>query len=103
MCEYFVGWIDNLLMLFIDFFITLPSLMIIIVFVTIILKYNEMSLVLIISLFGWTGIARLIRSKEISEGKRYYINASKTLGTNDFVIILREMMPNISSLLIVEM
>lgn len=103
MCGYFGGWIDNFFMRIIDFFITLPTLMIIIVFVTIIPKYNEMSLVLIISLFGWTGIARLIRSKALSEGKRDYVNASKTLGTNDFVIILREMMPNISSLLIVEM
>lgn len=102
-CGYFGGWIDNLFMRIIDFFITLPTLMIIIVFVTIVPKYNEMTLILIISLFGWTSIARLVRSKALSEGRRDYINASKTLGTNDFVILLREMMPNISSLLIVEM
>lgn len=103
MCGYFGGWIDNVFMRIIDFFITLPTLMIIIVIVTIIPKYTDMTLVLVISTFGWMGIARLIRSKALSEGQRDYINASKTLGTNDFVIILREMMPNISSLLIVEM
>lgn len=102
-CGYFGGWIDHLCMRIIDFFITLPTLMIIIVFVTIVPTYNEMTLILLISLFGWTGIARLVRSKALSEGQRDYIHASKTLGTNDFVIIIREMMPNISSLLIVEM
>ena len=39
-CGYFGGWIDNMFMRIIDFFITIPSLMIIIVFVTIIPKYT---------------------------------------------------------------
>lgn len=101
-CGYFGGWIDNLIMRIIDFFITIPSLMLIIVFVTIIPKYSQYDLILIISLFAWPGITRLVRSKALSEGKRDYVNASKTLGTNDFVIIFREIMPNLSSILIVE-
>lgn len=101
-CGYFGGWIDNMFMRIIDFFITLPTLMIIIVFITIVPKYNVLTFVLIISVFGWTGIARLIRSKSLSESRRDYVNASKTLGTNDFVIIFKEVMPNISSILIVE-
>ncbi|KGR80569.1 ABC transporter permease [Ureibacillus manganicus] len=101
-CGYFGGWIDNIIMRIIDFFITIPSLMLIIVFVTIIPKYSQYDLVLIISLFAWPGIARLVRSKALSEGKRDYVNASKTLGTNDFIIIFREIMPNLSSILIVE-
>lgn len=102
-CGYFGGWVDNFFMRIIDFFVTLPTLMIIIVIVTITPKLTDMTLVLVISTFGWMGIARLVRSKALSEGRRDYINASKTLGTNNFVIILREMMPNLSSLLIVEM
>ncbi|WP_082798990.1 ABC transporter permease [Metasolibacillus sp. FSL H7-0170] len=101
-CGYFGGWIDNMFMRIIDFFITLPSLMIIIVFITIVPKYTVLTFILIISLFGWTSIARLVRSKSLSESRRDYVNASKTLGTNDFVIIFKEVMPNISSILIVE-
>lgn len=44
-----------------------------------------------------------MRSKALSESKRDYVNASKTLGTNDFVIIFKEVMPNLSSILIVEL
>lgn len=100
---YFGGWIDNIFMRIIDFFITIPSLMIIIVFVTIIPKYSIVEFILIMSLFLWVGTARVIRSKALSESRRDYISASKTLGTRNFVIIFKEMMPNLSSILIVEM
>ena len=102
-CGYFGGWIDNIFMRIIDFFITIPQLMIIIVTITIIPKLDVVSFVLIISVFGWTGAARLIRSKALSESRRDYVNASKTLGTNDFVIIIKEIVPNLSSIIIVDM
>ena len=102
-CGYFGGWIDNIFMRVIDFFVTIPSLMLIIIFVTIIPKYSIMSLILIISLFGWTGIARLVRSKALSESRRDYVNASKTMGTPGFFIIFKEIMPNLSSILIVDL
>lgn len=100
---YFGGWIDNIFMRIIDFFITIPSLMIIIVFVTIVPKYNIPIFILIISVFLWPSIARLVRSKALSEGRRDYINASKTMGTSDGAIIFKKMMPNLSSILIVEL
>lgn len=100
---YFGGWIDNIFMRIIDFFITIPSLMIIIVFVSIIPKYSIIEFIMIMSLFLWVGTARLIRSKALSESRRDYISASKTLGTRNFTIIFKEMMPNLSSILIVEM
>jgi peptide/nickel transport system permease protein len=87
----------------IDFFVTIPSLLFIIVFVTLVPKYSVTTFILIMSLFLWTGTARLVRSKALSESKRDYVSASKTLGTGDFAIIRREVAPNLSSLLIVEM
>ncbi|MEO4054241.1 ABC transporter permease [Solibacillus sp. CAU 1738] len=102
-CGYFGGWIDNLFMRIIDFFITIPSTMLIIVVITVIPKYNAWAFIAIVSVFLWTGTARLVRSKSLSESRRDYVNASKTLGTNDFVILLKEVMPNISSILIVEL
>lgn len=102
-CGYFGGWIDNIFMRIIDFFITIPSLLIIIVFVTIVPKYNVTTFILILSIFGWTSTARLVRSKALSESRRDYVNASKTLGTSGFLIIFKEIMPNLSSILIVEL
>jgi len=58
--------------------------------------------VMIISALQWIGVARLIRSKALSEGRRDYISASKTMGTSDFAIMFKGVLPNLSSLLIVE-
>ncbi|SER63371.1 ABC transporter permease [Psychrobacillus sp. OK032] len=102
-CGYFGGWIDNMFMRIIDFFITIPSLMIIIVFVTIVPKYTVNTFILIMSLFLWTSTARLVRSKALSESRRDYVNASKTMGTPGILIIFKEIMPNLSSILIVEL
>lgn len=100
---YFGGIVDTIIMRIIDFYMTLPTLMIIIVFVTIIPKYNVLTFTLIMSAFLWVGTARLIRSKVLSEGKRDYVHASKTMGTGDFAIMVKGILPNISSLLIVEL
>lgn len=100
---YFGGVIDAIIMRIIDFYITLPTLMIIIVFVTIIPKYNVFTFVIIMSAFLWVGTARLIRSKVLSEGRRDYVLASKTMGTGHFMIMIKGILPNISSLLIVEL
>ncbi len=99
---YYGGFIDNFFMRIIDFFITLPTLMIIIVVVTIVPRYGITELILIIAAFQWMGTARLVRSKALSEARRDYISASKTMGTSDFAIMFKGLLPNLSSLLIVE-
>ncbi|WP_146552358.1 ABC transporter permease [Rummeliibacillus sp. SL167] len=100
---YYGGFIDNLIMRILDFYITLPTLMLIIVFVTIVPKYNVLTFVLILSAFSWVSTARLTRSKVLSEVRKDYVSASKTMGTSDFSIIFKGIIPNISSILIVEL
>lgn len=97
---YYGGMIDNILMRIVDFVMILPMMMIIIIFVAITPKYNVTTFVAIMSAFYWVGKARLFRSKTLSEGRRDYVSASKTLGTSDFKIMFREIMPNLSSLII---
>lgn len=100
---YFGGKVDNIIMRIIDFIIILPTLMLIIVFVTIAPKYNVFTFVLIMSAFYWTGKARLIRSKTLAERELDYVQASKTLGTPHWKIIFREILPNLSSIIIVNL
>ncbi len=97
---YYGGLIDDMLMRVVDFIMILPIMLIIIVFVSIIPRYNVWSFIWIMSAFYWVGKARLFRSKTLSEARRDYVNASKTLGTSDFMIMFREIMPNLSSLII---
>lgn len=99
---YFRGIVDTIIMRVIDFWIVLPFLMIIIVLVSIVPKYNEWTLIWIIGLFAWQGTTRLIRSKVLSEADRDYVRASKTSGSSNFMIMFREILPNLASLIIVD-
>lgn len=98
---YYAGMVDNIIMRIIDFVMILPFLPIVILFITIVPSYTEITFVLIMSLFLWHGQARFIRGRALTVGRLDFISASKTMGTPSLVIMFREMMPNISSLIIV--
>ena len=99
---YFGGKVDAWGMRVVDFIGVLPTLMIIISFVSMAKTYNVFTLIGVMSVFYWTGTARLVRSKALSESRRDYVSASKTMGTSDIKIMLRGILPNISSILIVD-
>ena len=98
---YFGGTIDNIIMRIIDFVMVLPFLMLVIVFITLVPTFNIFTFILIMSVFLWTGKARLIRSKVLTEKELDYVSASKTLGTPNWKIILFQVLPNLSSIIIV--
>ena len=98
---YYGGKVDALGMRIVDFISIMPSVMIIIVFVSIVPKYGIFQFILIFSMFYWTRTTRLARSKTLSETRRDYVNASKTMGTSDLKIMFGEILPNISSIIIV--
>ena len=98
---YYGGKIDAWGMRIVDFISIMPSVMIIIVFVSIVPKYGIFQFILIFSMFYWTRTTRLARSKTLSETRRDYVNASKTMGTSDLKIMFGEILPNISSIIIV--
>ncbi|WP_449448833.1 ABC transporter permease [Streptococcus suis] len=100
---YYGGRIDGLLMRIVDFIMILPMLMMIIVFVTVIKNYTIYHFIFIMSLFYWTGKARLFRTRTLSEASLDYVSASKTLGSSDLMIMFREILPNLSSLIIVNL
>lgn len=100
---YFGGWVDNMIMRIVDFIMILPTTMIIIVFVTVIPNYTLFHFIFIMSIFYWTGKARLIRTRTLSEVSLDYVSASKTLGSSNLQIMLREILPNLSSLIIVNL
>lgn len=103
LAAYYAGMVDNVLMRIIDFIMILPQLMIIIIFITLVPNYNVFTFAGILILFNWHGQARFIRGRALTVGRLDFISASKTMGTPSIIIMLREMMPNISSLIIVNL
>ena len=99
---FFGEHVDNVMMRIVDFVNILPTLVIVIVFVVIV-DFSFLNMMFILSVFSWTGIARLIRSRTLQEKELEYVQASKTLGTPSLKIMFREVFPNILPLIIVNM
>ncbi|MHB0882845.1 ABC transporter permease [Paenibacillus sp. SEL1] len=100
---FYGGLVDNIIMRIIDFILVLPVLMLVIVFVSIVPKSGIGSFIFIMTAFLWIGKARLIRAKVLSERELDYVQASKTLGTPNWKIIWFGVLPNLSSVVIVNL
>ncbi|EPD02443.1 oligopeptide ABC transporter permease, partial [Lacticaseibacillus paracasei subsp. paracasei CNCM I-4648] len=100
---YFGGWIDAVIMRLVDFWMIIPSLLVIIVLVTVIPQYNVITIILIMAAFYWMTTTRLMRSLVLSEARSEYVMASKTSGTSNFKIMFAGVLPNISSLIITDL
>lgn len=100
---YYGGIVDAILMRIVDFISILPRLLFIIAFLQVVPSYTIFALIFIMSIFSWTGYARLFRGKALSESSLEYIKAAKTLGASDFRIMTGELLPNMSSIIIVNL
>lgn len=90
---YFGGHLDNVIMRVTDTWTMLPDLMILIALISI-LPRTTTNFIILLTAFTWMGRTRLIRAVALQNRNLDYISASKTLGTRNFVIIVREMLPN---------
>jgi len=97
---FYGGHVDNVLMRLLNFIGMVPFLMLIIIFVSLIPSYSAIQFAGIMILFSWQGTAVLLRIKALQQGRLDYVAASKTLGTPNVVIIFREVLPNLISIIV---
>lgn len=100
---FYGGKVDNGIMRIADFISILPATLLIITFVVVIPKYTMWHFIFIMTIFYWVGITRLVRSKALSENRKDYVNASRIMGTSDLKIMITGILPNISSIIIVDL
>jgi peptide/nickel transport system permease protein len=89
---YFGGAVDNVIMRFTDIIMCFPSFMLIMTMV-VVLKPSLLNVMLIIGLFGWTGLARLVRGQILSLRERDYVLAARAVGASEGRILLRHVLP----------
>ena len=97
---YYGGRLDDFLMRVTEIFQTIPSFIFAILLVAI-LKPSISSIVIAIAVVSWPGVARLVRGEFLSLKNREFVQACHTLGMGDLRIMLREILPNCLSPIIV--
>lgn len=97
---YFGGWVDATIMRITDMVMCFPFYIIAICLAAI-LGQGLKNLVLIIAFLSWTGICRIVRAEILSLKENDYILAARSLGLMPGAIILRHILPNIISPILV--
>jgi len=105
---YFGGKVDMVLMRIEEVVSALPFLPFAMILSAIIgNKVNETYRILIImailGLLSWTGLCRLVRAQVLAEREKEYITAAKAMGVKEFALIIKHIIPNIISVIIVDM
>jgi peptide/nickel transport system permease protein len=91
---FYGGTVDQLLMRFTDTIMSIPPLLLIIVFVSVI-GPSIWSVIIVIGLLNWGPTARLVRGQLLVLRESEFITAAKVVGVKPRLILLRHMLPNV--------
>lgn len=97
---YIGGYVDQLLMRFTDTLLVIPDVPLFIVIMAV-LRPSIWNLILLMTIIGWTGFARISRSQALSLKERPFVEAAKAVGGGRIHIIIRHILPNVMSLVYV--
>ncbi len=102
------GRVDAFLMRFTDLIIALPLLPLLIILAALdpaklgVSEIPDMlRIIIIVSLFGWPTVARLVRAGTLSAKERVYVTAARALGVTPRQILTRHILPNIAAPVVV--
>lgn len=90
---YYGGLVDGLLMRFTDIVLILPGLPFLIILSASLGRQSVALVVVLIALFGWPGVARVIRSQVLSLRQRPFVEAALVSGVPTQRILLRHLLP----------
>ena len=96
---YVGGFVDTLIMRTVDIMLVIPTLPLTIVLTNIFGKSYFM-IIFIFTLFGWTGLARVIRSQVLVLKNSNYVKAAELAGASRWHIMFRHILPGVMHLLI---
>jgi peptide/nickel transport system permease protein len=99
---YYGRWVDRVLMWFVDLLLVLPAFLIIAILSPNFRGKTWLLFVLLLAAFSWMITARIVRGMTLSLREREFVQAARFMGVPSGVIIFRHVLPNMSSLLIID-
>lgn len=100
---YFGGWYDRVVSRFVDVLFGFPWLVFVIALGAIVPADfpRQLLIILVIGLFGWPGIARVVRGQTLALKQRTFVVAATALGAGPVHLLRRQYLPNLLSTIIV--
>ena len=90
-------WLDGMLMRLTEIFLSIPSLLLIVLLQAVWGKAGVISLSLVIGATSWTGVAKVVRTEVRQLRSCGYVIAARCMGAGFFRILRRHMLPNFLS------
>ncbi len=105
---YFGGKTDMLMMRFAEAIMCIPSFYLLIILASILPSgmtsiQRFMLIVIILALIGWAGFARVVRGMVLSVKNQEYVQAARSIGASRLGIIVKHILPQTTSYVIVAM
>ncbi len=91
------GRVESVLMRFTDVILVIPALPLVIIMAAV-LGAGIWNIILVISIVGWPGVARVIRSEVLSLKERPFIDSARVTGASNVRIMFRHVAPNVAPL-----
>jgi peptide/nickel transport system permease protein len=105
---YFGGRLENVLMRLTDLMLAIPTLFLLILLTLLLrnfpvpfLRGGVLAIVLAIALLSWMTVARLVRASYLSLKEQTFVESAQALGASNFRVIVRHILPNAASSIIV--
>jgi peptide/nickel transport system permease protein len=98
----FGGWVDNILMRFTDVMLALPALLLAITLVAMADKSSQWTVILAVAVVNVPIFARLLRGSMLAQRESDHVLAARALGVKQRSIVLRHMLPNAMTAVIVQ-
>ena len=90
-------WLDTLIMRFTEIFLSIPSLLLVVLIQAILGTANVLSISLVIGITSWTSIAKVVRTEVLKLRASEFVVASRTMGGGFFHILRKHLVPNFFS------
>jgi peptide/nickel transport system permease protein len=99
---YFGGRLNTMLLVLVDLLLVLPAFLIIAILSPVFRGRTWLLFVVLLSVFHWMVTSRIIRGMTLSLKEREFVHAARFMGVPGWRIIFRHILPNMSSLLIID-
>ena len=97
------GKVDNVMMRIVDILSSVPNILLVILISVVIDSKSVATLLFALTITGWCPTARIVRSQMLGITKSDYVLAARLMGIGNFKIILRHLIPNSISVIIVDL